>query len=584
MSKSDDRTDNPAYSRGLNGLFANRQQDSVNTPNEEDPKYGLNIDPRLNDQSEYSQVGGKRINNQPYPALGQQQNPNKGTASDNAQLDGQGGYPPLDNQNDYSQPYDPLNSGNAYPQPGQQYPDSPYQQQGGYNQPAPGGDQYGMNQGGAPSYGNYGGQADGNYSQPQQGYPNQPSGHTDYNNYPSNPGYDHNQYSYPTDNAPGQESYDGYNDGGFPSIADQNNYYDQSPQADDAYFDDQFEAEDYHEQPKRKSSIPTILMSIIALAGIGAGGYYAYDNNLLPIGTTNANTGGAPVLISKDSTPFKERPSQPGGRDFPNRGKLIYDRLSGKSNTGQAQKEKLVPRVEKLVNAPKAENNTGIPGVSVGNTASLQPRSTGGTGQTNARQKPKINKVKIIPVRPDGSFGNSVPGISLGNDTLPERPRGVGIAAVNNLSAGSSSTQQQTRTTIGNALPAIKKPEPKAQPQPVKQIQKPQRTAALQPQKPVIPQQPISTAAASDTTGYAVQVAARRNQTDALIAFANMQQKYPTILNQFQPLIQKADLTAQGKGVWYRLRIGPMTSRDAATTICSRLKAEGVKACFVKKL
>ena len=193
----------------------------------------------------------------------------------------------------------------------------------------------------------------------------------------------------------------------------------------------------------------------------------------------------------------------------------------------------------------------------------------------NTGQKTKVNKVKIIPVKPDGSFG--IPGISLGgqqNEKLPSRPKGIGIAAVNNLSSGTTTTEppkQVVKRQIPTA-PKVKEtiPEPK-----------PKKVARIQPERSLVNDNIATDALGGD---YAVQVAARRNETDALIAFANMQQKYPSIINQYRPLIQKADLSAQGKGVWYRLRIGPMNSKEAASRVCSQLKAQGIKGCFIKKL
>jgi cell division protein FtsN len=58
-----------------------------------------------------------------------------------------------------------------------------------------------------------------------------------------------------------------------------------------------------------------------------------------------------------------------------------------------------------------------------------------------------------------------------------------------------------------------------------------------------------------------------------------MQQKYPTLLASYRPMVQKADLGT--KGVWYRLRIGPIADKTAATKLCSQLKAQGLPDCLV---
>jgi cell division septation protein DedD len=76
-----------------------------------------------------------------------------------------------------------------------------------------------------------------------------------------------------------------------------------------------------------------------------------------------------------------------------------------------------------------------------------------------------------------------------------------------------------------------------------------------------------------------VQVGSKQNQTEALATFADMQQKYPTLLAAYRPMVQKADLGA--KGVWYRLRIGPIVDKTAAAKLCGQLKSQGHPDCLV---
>ena len=76
-----------------------------------------------------------------------------------------------------------------------------------------------------------------------------------------------------------------------------------------------------------------------------------------------------------------------------------------------------------------------------------------------------------------------------------------------------------------------------------------------------------------------MQVGSKKNQTEALASFADMQQKYPTLLANYRPIVQKADLGS--KGTWYRLRIGPITEKSAASKLCSQLKSQGLADCLV---
>ena len=80
-------------------------------------------------------------------------------------------------------------------------------------------------------------------------------------------------------------------------------------------------------------------------------------------------------------------------------------------------------------------------------------------------------------------------------------------------------------------------------------------------------------------SSHVVQVASKKNQTEALASFADMQQKYPKLLANYRPMVQKADLGA--KGTWYRLRIGPIAYKTAASKLCGQLKSKGLPDCLV---
>ncbi len=77
-----------------------------------------------------------------------------------------------------------------------------------------------------------------------------------------------------------------------------------------------------------------------------------------------------------------------------------------------------------------------------------------------------------------------------------------------------------------------------------------------------------------------VQVAARKSQTDALAAFADIQQKYPRLLSGYRPIIKKADLGS--KGIWYRLNVGPVESKRVASSLCKSLKSAGMRSCIIR--
>ena len=78
--------------------------------------------------------------------------------------------------------------------------------------------------------------------------------------------------------------------------------------------------------------------------------------------------------------------------------------------------------------------------------------------------------------------------------------------------------------------------------------------------------------------GYILQVFSGKSSAESLAYFADMQQKFPDLIGSGQPDIQEVDLGSQGKK--YRLRIGPPGSSTAVRSLCTKLKASGLKDCI----
>jgi cell division protein FtsN len=102
--------------------------------------------------------------------------------------------------------------------------------------------------------------------------------------------------------------------------------------------------------------------------------------------------------------------------------------------------------------------------------------------------------------------------------------------------------------------------------------------AAPPPAREAAPKAAASVVTAS-TTGYVAVLSSQKSRMDALKAFADLQQKYGDVLSSKTPDVQEANLG--DKGVWYRAVVGPPVSRDAASGICSQLKAAGYAGCWV---
>lgn len=285
--------------------------------------------------------------------------------------------------------------------------------------------------------------------------------------------------------------------------------------------------------------VGSALLGAIALGGALAFAYKQSGGGL---------SSDSPPIVQADNRPVKELPDDPGGKDFPHKNKLIYDRLT---NGDEGETAKIVPRQEEI--AVPALPPSAAPGgpAPVATTDMVTPQTTEATGaqamasaEDDAEGGPR--RVKTLVVRPDGSV------------MQPEVPAQTAEAA--------PAAAEDVETTAATPAAPAQMPVPAADPAPAPQ----QVAAAAAPaaaEKPAAP------------TKYVVQVGSKKNQTEALATFADMQQKYPTLLANYRPMVQKADLGA--KGTWYRLRIGPIADKTAASKLCTQLKSQGLPDCLV---
>ena len=277
-----------------------------------------------------------------------------------------------------------------------------------------------------------------------------------------------------------------------------------------------------------------------------------------------------PPLVQADSTPVKAAPDQPGGKEFPHN-KLIYDRLQ---DSDAPEAEKLVPRQEDVA-VPAMPGAAPAMPTPVATTDAVPPTTQALPGAApiavaaaeDASAEGGPRKVKTMVVRPDGSVeAPAVPDLPAETAAAPAAPASPAEAAPAQLAAVSPPSAPEPQPA--QAAPQAEAPQPAAAPEP-KPKPKPaaQQTAAATPQ------------AAAGPVKYVVQVGSKKNQTEALASFADMQQKYPTLLANYRPIVQKADLGS--KGTWYRLRIGPIVDKTAASKLCSQLKSQGLPDCLV---
>ena len=138
-------------------------------------------------------------------------------------------------------------------------------------------------------------------------------------------------------------------------------------------------------------------------------------------------------------------------------------------------------------------------------------------------------------------------------------------------SAGGKDADRSMRVA---ALPPVprRKPARLSTPLPSAVVQ-PVKTTPVTPQKRTLP--------ALGRGRFVVQIASHRRQADALAEFAGLKRRYPQVIGNYKPSIQRADLG--DRGIYYRLRIGPLASKADAARFCESLKTAGKNDCLIRR-
>ncbi len=328
------------------------------------------------------------------------------------------------------------------------------------------------------------------------------------------------------------------------------------------FFDDEdFDPATELKQKKRGGKGLMAAMFVGALV-IGGGGayYYTMEGGL-------AETG-LPTLLA-DAGQVKETPENPGGREFPNQTKKIYERLdTGEGATGG---EEAAPQDSAAIT-----------------TASTSPEAAPESGSLDDRIERALRQArKPGEGEPAGASAGGGRAPSL-DDPRPVRtytygPDGSQLPAPR---VSSDNSIVVTGADLGVA------PQPAPSPvRPFETQQQPVRAAAAQPaprpaqpapapRPQIVANAQTATAVAAPAGAYFLQLKASNNQAKAQSELADMQQKYASVLGSYGLNIMSVDLG--DKGVWFRIRAVGFESKETAADMCGKLKSAGLKDCLIR--
>jgi hypothetical protein len=272
--------------------------------------------------------------------------------------------------------------------------------------------------------------------------------------------------------------------------------------------------------------VVTVSVAVLALAGFTAIVLYFYDDG--------GGDGDNVPLIRAESGPYKARPKKPGGMSVPDQDKQVFSRL----DPGQAQSrvERLLPPPEEVVAPPPPPQ------------AMPAPRLTG------------VEPAKMAP-----------PPAQPAEPAAEPAPADANAKVTAKVKVTAKAKAEPAPAKAKKPMPAVAKPAAakKKSAAPAKLVRKPPATKS-KPQS-VKPPSKARQQSAKLAKGYRVQIASYRSEARVKRRWAELRRKHADILGNSKLIIGRADL-GPGKGVYYRLQVGPLADSSAARTLCGQLK------------
>jgi cell division protein FtsN len=323
------------------------------------------------------------------------------------------------------------------------------------------------------------------------------------------------------------------------------------PEDDADFFADEhdYEGEEAAPHVQRRGRKKMIAAVAVATLVIGGGvGYYLTDGAGMFGGDR-----GSPRIVSADGAPVKEAPANPGGRQFANQTKKIYDRLGGVTETDAS-----IAGGRDEITTTSTGQQFGSIEERIANAERLARQRAGQSDPANP-DEPRI--VSTLLYRPDGSPitpppaaqpATAFPGLAVA--TPPGQP-----APRPSVQPAPFSSQREP-ASAGQAAPAPRGVVAPAQP-------RPEAVAA-------------TPAAAQDGgPGFYLQLSSSDDESKARIELSNLQRRFASVLGDTRMNIQTAEINGK---VWHRIRVGPVETKEAASDLCLKLKAAGARDCLVR--
>ncbi|SCA54932.1 hypothetical protein MTBPR1_10179 [Candidatus Terasakiella magnetica] len=345
---------------------------------------------------------------------------------------------------------------------------------------------------------------------------------------------------------------------------------------DDDLMDPSSDAYDYkpvESDEGGKGKAVKLFLAVTVIAGLAGGAWYF-------VGGTQQSSDNIPV-VRAETAPTKEKPSDPGGMTVPNRDKTVYDRVSGENT--EPKLERLLPRPEQPLDKPArgmdipelsetVSKETGLPAVSKPLPKLEMPKVVEKAPEPVAAPKPVMQTPKLpeVPTEDMAEAITPPPPAPVGDKNAPR-------ALTKRDEVKTPPTAQDKEDLAAKIADALNEPEKATMPD-VKKVE----TARVSPKPPTVKPTKPSTMKPLAQSGYILQLLSSKNQAAVKATWTKIKSKNSDIVKGLPANIVKADLGAQ-KGIYYRLRLGPVATGDKAKSLCNQLKKRKV-GCFIVRV
>lgn len=294
-----------------------------------------------------------------------------------------------------------------------------------------------------------------------------------------------------------------------------------------------------------KVGLIVLLVMLGLIAAGAAGAWYFWLSEWYGSG----ESGEVPV-VRADAAPIKVKPKEPGGMAVPDRDKLVYQRMNGGAPVPSGM-ERLLPPAEEPVPVPAPYEAAPMPAVPVPNPAAVPPPPLTAPKPVVAPSAPAMPTVPAVPAMP------AKPGAPVSLAPKPLQAQPVAPAGEPPLVPKTKEPPSAAAKLAGKA-PAAPTPKAAAKPAPVTTA----KTA-----------KPASAASGA----FHIQLGAVRAEASAETEWRRLQRVHKDVLGALSLSVERADLGA--KGIYFRLRAGPLANADAAAKACEVLKSRKAP-CF----